>query len=335
MKKMPCDQTCDPGYAHLRTVLDKYPKLREVSKTANIDESEFASLSRDAFAWPGERRFPLHTREHAALSLGYRKLASNVPIEVDASLEKAAEVYDLDMSVYTAEQTEKVAEVFQYVFPEKKRFLVKTAEDVKLAEERLRVCYPQLTVEDRLEGAQRLCKLAKDFGVSLHPSTEKLACFTITSTQRLRDWLDARSTVSRADVYREAYTKLASSLDGVAPEFKDKDVQVKLASAIHDLDKEAGLTKYYGRKLPDPLRTVFNSEKLAENTLELGTGLMLDKQKLATLPLTFWQDLLGNDVAAEISSDGETVNPEALMQLLPTLPNDIKAIAQQQLAAYQ
>jgi hypothetical protein len=39
-------------------------------------------------------------------------------------------------------------------------------------------------------------------------------------------------------------------------------------------------------------------------------------------------------VASEISSDGETVNPEALMQLLPTLPDDIKAVAQKQLAAY-
>jgi hypothetical protein len=335
MKKIAYDQTCDPGYAYLRAVLDRYPALKEISKTANIDESEFSGLPDTAFAWPQERRYPLHTKEHTALSLGYRKLANSAPVEVDKELEKAAAVYGIDPAIYATPQIEKVASSAQYIFPEKKRFLVKTAEDVKLAEQRLHECYPRLTIEDRLEGLMRLRKIAQVHDVSLHPSTVKLASFTLTSTKKLKDWLEARSTVSRADVFRDAYTKLASSLDGVASEFKDRDVQVKLASAIHNLDQEAGLTKYYGRKLPDPLRTVFNSEKLAEDTLELGTGLMLNKNKLAALPLSFWSDLLGDDVAREISSDGESVNPEALMQLLPTLPNDLKAIAQKQLAAYK
>jgi hypothetical protein len=328
------DQTCDPGYSRLRVVLDRYPALKDVAKTANIDEDEFAGLPDDSFAWPGQRRFPLHTREHAALSMGYRKMASTVPSEVDAMLEKAASVYEIDPSIFEAPQAEKTASEDRYVFPEKQRFLVKTAEDVKLAEQRVRECYPQLTVEDRAEGLFRLCKFAKELGVTLHPSTEKLAGFTLTSTQRLRDWIGARQEVTRGSVYSDAFAKIAESLDGVAPEFHDRDVQVKLAGAIHELDKEAGLTPLYGKKLPDPIQTVFNSDKLAAETLELGTGMMLNKQKLATLPLSFWTDLLGESVASEISSDGETVNPEALMQLLPTLPDDIKAVAQKQLAAY-
>lgn len=329
------DQTCDPGYAHLRVVLDRFPALKEVAKTAAMDDKEFSQLADDAFAWPGKRKYPLHTREHAALSLGYRKLANErVPAGVDALLEKAASVYELDPGIYAYAETEKTASEEEYVFPEKQRFLVKTAEDVKLAEQRMHECYPQLSVEDRAEGMFRLCKLAKQFEVTLHPSTEKLAGFTITSTQRLRDWLGARQEVTRGQVYSAAYEKLAQELDGVAPEFKDRDIQVKLASAIHELDKEAGLTPLYGRKLLDPIRTVFNSEKLAEDSLELGTGMLLDKNKLATLPLSFWTDLLGDSVASEISTDGQTVNPELLAQVLPTLPNDIKAIAQKQLAAY-
>lgn len=328
------DQTCDPGYSHLRVVLDRFPALKDVAKTANIDDDEFASLPDNSFAWPGQRRFPLHTREHAALSMGYRKIASKVPAEVDQMLEKAASVYEIDPSIFEAPVVEKTAAETRYVFPEKKRFLVKTAEDVKLAERRIRECYTQLTVEDRAEGLFRLSKFAKELGVALHPSTEKLAGFTLTSTRRLRDWLGARQEVTRGSVYSDAFAKIAASLEGVAPEFHDRDVQVKLAGAIHELDKEAGLTKLYGRKLPDPIQTVFNSEKLAADTLELGTGMMLNKQKLSALPLSFWTDLLGPSVSQEISSDGETVDPEALMQLLPTLPADIKAIAQKQLAGY-
>ena len=266
--------------------------------------------------------------------MGYRKTASAVPSEVDAMLEKAAAVYEIDPSVFETSGAEKTASEERYVFPEKKRFLVKTASDIKLAEERIRECYTQLTIEDRAEGLFRLTKLAEEFGVSLHPSTVKLAGFTLTSTRKLRDWIDARKEATRGQVFSAAYEKLSASLEGVAPEFHDREVQVKIAGALHELDREAGLTRLYGKKLPDPIQTVFNSEKLASDTLELGTGMMLNKQKLAALPLSFWSDLLGPSVAREISSDGETVNPEALMQLLPTLPDDIKAIAQKQLAAY-
>lgn len=329
------DQTCDPGYAHLRVVLDRFPALKEVAKTANIAEEEFTGLPDSSFAWPGRRRFPLHTREHAALSLGYRKLAASVPPEVDEMLEKAASVYELEEGLFEVSESEKTAASQEtYIFPEKQRFLVKTAEDVRLAETRIREIYPTLTIEDRAEGMFRLCKLAKEFGVTLHPSTEKLAGFTLTSTQRLKDWLGARKEVTRGTVFSDAFDKIAQQLEGVAPEFHDREIQTKIASAIHELDKEAGITHLYGRKLPDPIQTVFNSEKLAENTLELGTGMMLNKQKLAALPLSFWTDLLGENIASEISSDGETVNPEALMQILPTLPDDIKAVAQKQLAAY-
>ena len=63
--------------------------------------------------------------------------------------------------------------------------------------------------------------------------------------------------------------------------------------------------------------------------------MMIDKNKLAALPLSFWEDLLGPDVAKEISPDGQTVDANILAQLLPTLPADTMAVAQRQLAAYK
>lgn len=328
------DQTCDPGYSYLRTLVARYPKLGEFTKTANIDEGEFSQLPDTAFAWPSERRYPIHTKEHTALSIGYRKLAAQkVPIEVDRTLEKAAHIYEIVDALY-AEATEKKALSASYIFPEKQRFMVKSAEDVKLAEQRLRELYTQLSVEDRAEGFQRLRKYARELGVALHPSTEKLAGFTLTSTQRLRDWLDARQEVTRGQVFSEAFEKISSTLDGVAPEFKDEEIQIDLVKAIHKLDKEAGLEKLYGKKLPDPIQTVFNTEKRAEDTVEIGTGFLTDKDRLSSVPLSFWEDVLGEDVVSEISQDNETVDPNMLMQILPTLPNDLKAIVQRQLTAY-
>jgi hypothetical protein len=334
---MAYDQTSDPGYANLRVVLDHFPQLKEVAKTASFSEGEFDALPDTAFAWPGKRRYPLHTREHAALSLGYRKLASErVPAEVDGMLKQAADAYELEDAIYAKIEIEKTASAPEdYVFPEKKRFLVKTAEDVKLAEQRMYECYRQMSIEDRAEGMFRLCKLAEAHQVSLSPSTLKLAGFTLTSTRKLKDWIEARKEATWGSVFSSAYSKIAESLNGVAPEFNDREVQVKLAQAIHVLDKESGLTKLYGRKLLDPIQTVFNSDKLAAETVEVGTGMFLKKSNVTALPLSFWQDLLGDDITQEISSDGQTVDPESLMALLPTLPSDLKAVVQKQLAAYQ
>ena len=37
------------------------------------------------------------------------------------------------------------------------------------------------------------------------------------------------------------------------------DDLIKVSSAINTLDKEAGFVKYYGRNLPDPVETIFNT----------------------------------------------------------------------------
>ena len=114
------DQTNDPGYSRLRVLVDRFPALREVSKTANIAHDEFAKLADTAFAWPGQRKFPIHSKEHAALSIGYRKLANEkVPPFVDAELEKAASMYDIDEEVFTPVETVKEASEEIWLLPEK------------------------------------------------------------------------------------------------------------------------------------------------------------------------------------------------------------------------
>jgi hypothetical protein len=49
--------------------------------------------------------------------------------------------------------------------------------------------------------------------------------------------------------------------------------------------------------------------------------------------LTFWEDALGPDIVAEIAPNGQ-LDPEALAQILPTLPQDLKNTLTTQLAAY-
>lgn len=329
------DQTNDPGFSHLRVIVDRYPVLREMSKTAGLDPEEFTSLPDTAFAWPARRQFPIHNKEHTALSFGYSKTASALPTDVRETLEKAADVYGIDKKVFDNPVIEKVASDETWLLPDKKRFRVAAADDVKVAEKVLTEKYAGLTVEDRAEAFLNLKKVAERFHIKLSPSTEKLAGFTVTSTKALKDWVEARKEASLrlGSMLHEAYAKMAELYTDVDPYIVDRPTQIKLAQLIHGLDKQAGLTKYYGKKLPDPIQTVFNTTKLASEMINIG-GTQFDTATLESLPVTFWQDALGEDVAQEIAPAG-AVNGETLKQIIPTLPADLKQILARQLKAYK
>ncbi len=328
---MTIDQTNDPGFGTLVAVARRFPGLQEMAKTAELDESEYADLPASAFAWESRRKFPIHNKAHAAISLGYRKVASAVPSEVDEKLKKAAMAYGIDTSVFEEPEEVKTASN-EFFLLENGRFRVASKEDVEYAEKALLRKYAQLTPQERAEAFTNLGKVASHFEVPLQPSTQKLAGFTVTSTQKLVDWVEARQAAAEQleAAAAGAYAKLASAYKGSSPYIADRPTQVKLAALLDELDTQTGVNQYYGKSLPDPLQTVFNTEKIAADQIMIGS-LMIDKAKLAGLPLSFWQSLLGDDVAKEISTDGEP-DIDKIAPILPTLPQDLAIVAQRQLA---
>jgi len=328
------DQSCDAGFATLRTLMEKYPTLRTFAKTANLDSNEFEKLSSDSFAWPAERKFPIHTPQHTALSVGYSKVAKEVPAGVASMLEKAAEIHGVSSELFEAAQQEKVAAEEDYLLPERKRFKVTSPEDVSLAEEAYRMKYAQLSVEDRAEAGNNLVKYAKKHEVPLHSSTKKLAGLTLTDTATFKDWMGARAeaALQAKSPLASAFQKLAEEFTNVEPYVYDRNDQFKLASTVSHLDKEAGLTQHYGRKLLTPIETVFNTDIPRDAFVKVGSSLA-NRGMLQQMPLSFWKDALGDDIAKEIAPGGE-VDPDMLEQIIPTLPADLKAALETQLAAY-
>jgi hypothetical protein len=327
------DQTKDPGYAYLRVIVDKFPAVREMCKTASMEPEAFASLPKEAFAWPEKRMFPVNNREQTALSLGYVKVASGVPEHVQRLVEDAADLYDIPADAYAPAQT-KVASEPTYLLPERQRFAVHSAADVKAVETAYHYKYAQLSVEDRIQAGYNLTKVAEQFGVDLEPSTQKLAGFTMTNTAALRDCLRARAVAAEkvASPMSEVFTKMAEAFNGVQPLLDDHAEQLQLAMLIDGLDKQAGITHFYGKKLYDPMKSVFNTEKFASAFMKTA-GALQNKALLQQLPLDFWKDALGDDIAKEIAPNGQ-VDVTTLEQILPTLPADMKATLERQLAAY-
>jgi len=328
------DQSCDAGFATLRTLVERYPTLRDFAKTANLDSSEFEKLSADSFAWPSERKFPIHTPQHTAISVGYSKLAARIPTGVTAILEKAAEIHGVTAEVFDEVQPEKIASEDNYLLPERKRFRVSSPADLPLVEEAYRMKYAQLSIEDRAEAGNNLVKFAAQHDVELHASTKKLAGLTMTSTAVFKDWMGARAEAATQmkSPLAAAFDKLAEAYTNVESFIHDRSDQLKLAATVSQLDKEAGITHYYGRKLPTPIETVFNTD-LASNDFVKVSSALANKAMLQQLPLSFWEDTLGEDITKEIAPGG-VVNPEMLEQIIPTLPDDLKASLETQLAAY-
>ena len=318
------DQFSDPALGILVKHLHEMPALEAFVKTAEMDSNVAAALPNTAFAWPDERKFPIHTPEHAALSYAYTsKTAGIVPPFVEDAIKQALEVYGVPESVFERVK-EAAEEPSAYLLPERRLFAVKTAEDVEHAQSSLVDQMEKLPLEDRATACSNLVKIAKVTNTTLHPRVMKLAGFVVSDTHKVRTWLEARAEACDTTHTSEkvAYQALADGLHRAPAESADREGLIKLASAIAQLDESAGLVRHYDRKLPDPLQTVFNTEKTAAGTIDVD-GKLCSLSKLAAMPLSFWEDLGGKEMVDEIAPGG-VMNNQKLAEVIATLPLDLK-----------
>lgn len=321
----PVDQFSDPVMAHLvKRVMDR-PKLAAALADFEVDPQELETLPDSAFAWGEKRAFPIHTREHAMLSRVYRENVPNVPAYVDAAIKEACDVYEIDPSLYAAPKVAAApASTEDFLLPEQRRLRVTEAGHVKEAAEQLRNEGSRLSVVNRALASSRLVEKAAFFGVRIRPEIFKMAGLTVTARQPLVDWLEARCEAAPVE-YKDGYAKLAQAVRRMPEEMRDRAQQVKLAEAIEELDVMSGLDRHYDRRLPDPLATVFNTEKVAGPGVNLA-GRFVPMARVAEYPSTFYSDVLGPDIVREASDGVGGMDPVRLAAVLETLPVDMQRL---------
>lgn len=323
------DQSNDHVMAHLmRRVADR-PKLASAVADIDVDRESLKTLPDSAFAWPEKRAFPIHSPEHTMLSRVYREGAT-VPAYVDRALKEASDVYGLNEHLFAgtpAPQTKTAGDA--YLLPERQRLRVTDAREAKTAEEQLRTQAHKLSVTDRARAANRLTEKAAALGVSLRPEIQKMAGMTVTDTRQLADWIDARAAAS-SDAYKDSYQKLASCVRTLPYELRDRDLQVKLAEALHTLDTTSGVSRHYNRKLLDPMMTVFNTAKTAGAGVNLA-GRHVPLERLAAYEPSFFADVLGPDIVREASDSSGHIDTVRLAQVLETLPVDMQRVLSAQI----
>lgn len=321
----------DPAWGTMRSLFDRHPKVASFVGDLSIPDSPDA-LPDHAFADQSTRRFPIHEKRAAALSYLYAREQA-VPRSVMLTIKEALSAYDLDEKMFEPEQAKVAAlAASDCLFPDMGAWPIRTSDEVKMAQEALHREAHKLQPEARVEAYGRLYKRAQELGVALDARSHKYAGFVETDARELRDNLRARAvlvekTSSVGDAVRgkirDAFNKLASTVEEKPGAFRSRPNQVKLASAVAELDAQAGVTGRYDRGLPDPMATVFNTTKIARSDdLDLA-GTRVSLSKLASLPSSFYADALGDDFARELAPGG-SVSTTKLAEILPTLPLDMK-----------
>ena len=326
------DQFNDPAFGVLFHQVTKMSALEAFVKEASIESQDYDALPDSAFAWPDERRFPIHTKEHAAMSYAYSKLASKLPVEVTANIKVALDVFGVPEDIFNETKTASVVPAeADYLIPDLKLFVVKTAADVDFAQRQLVEGIQKLDLEHRAVACGNLVKKADELGATLHPMVLKLAGLTVSDVSQARRWLEARVEATKDGNIKMAYQTLADGLQRRGAELKNRPELLKLASVIAELDQKAGLDKHYDRKLPDAVQTVFNTTKLASSCVDIA-GSMIPLAKLAAMPSSFWSDLGGSELSNEVAPGG-VVDAQKLATVLETLPLDLKIVLRSQMRA--
>jgi hypothetical protein len=332
MPNLAIDQFSDPSFKKLAECIKDQPAFEPLIKKAHLDNDEHAALPNSAFAWENERLFPLHTAEHAALSYLYAtSKTASVPAHVVSALTSALDVYGVSIPAQEKVAAAPVMSTEDYLLPARQRWLVTSAEGVKLAEQALRDNKSVLPIEEQAQAAVRLVKKAQAYDVELSSDTIRTAGLVMSDLDTVRHWVEVRANLAPENV-KVAYQQLSDGLGKSTGMSSDRPALIKLASMLNDLDKQAGFDAAAGRKMYDPLATVFNTDKVAEETVDLA-GTSASLRKLAMLPDSMYGDCFGDDVIPELSSGGR-LDATKIAQVLPTMPRDLLQSFSRQIRAY-
>lgn len=318
----------DATLTRLFAALEDRPRALEAVKNASFDPDTAASLPDSAFAWDGERRFAIHTKEDTIASIAYRaKFAGHVPLFVDERLNDAAEAYGLEDVLFQSTTPKIAAAPVEYAVPSEERLPLGNKVQVKIAEEVLLRDGHKLPLAERVEAFAKVAGHAMAMGLPTHPDTGAYAGLNACNKRMLCDRIGMRAATTKVAGMSDVFDKLEAGLAYLPEVITDRPTLLKLAGCLEELDTMAGLEPHYGKRVFDPMKTVFNGgEKIAARGGDM-TADGLDVMKLMRLPTQVWDDVDVPELG-KLAQDGDNLR---FKQAYETLPLDIKLVLKRQM----
>lgn len=329
MERQYYDQFSDPSFRRVFKLVQANPEIEEHVKTASIDIEDNEKRADHAFAWPERRLFPIDSPPHAYLSKLFIEKQAGVPEVVKTRCDKALALYGVEVQIHEKTAAESEPSADEYLLPEIRRLRVKTASDVSLASDAIQRNYKKMDVNTRARACTNLVKKAAEYNTALPIEILKFAGATICDTQKLKDWIEARAEATLDPQLSYGFRKMAEEVSRLPRLCGDRDELVKVADTLTQLDDAAGLARYYDRALLDPLSAVFNTDKIADEVIDVA-GQQIPLETLLAIDPEVYKDTLGEDLAGEfVRPDG--IDAEQLKIILPTVPYDLQKVLASQI----
>ena len=315
------DQNNDVTFSTLSTLIAEFPNLGETVKCAQVGVEVRERLPVSSFADRTNRRFPVHTSADAILSKAYATKVANLAEGVMSEIDTALAMYGVSEDIFTTAKVASVEDEVTYLLEEQKKIPFGSSTSIKEAEEQVYVNRKKLTPKTLSDASTKLIKEAYSRGEEVSLWTLKYSGLVQSDTEEASRWIEARADKAPTSKLQTAFGKLAEVVKHVDSTI-DRDQLIKVASTLGSLDEEAGFTSFYGKKLPDPISTIFNTKLAMQPMVDMGSKQVPLEALLAVDPRTYG-DLLGDDILDEIASEGELV-PETLAEIFETLPKDMQ-----------
>lgn len=328
--------------------LDKAYNMPDYVKQAEVESfnpEELDQLPPQAFADPGHRHYPCHTKAATWVSMGYfLQDLDNVPEGQQESLfnnfEKFAKYYHMEddyaqLLQKTINQEKQASLVPVNNSPKLTEFggSIGNVEEICKAASWLVRQANKLPLAKRSEMANRIIKQADAFGVRLpeRESLEQTAGIGVNEPQEIIGLMHIRASMSKNAEYADELNGLADRLTAAKfPPFST--IWMKVACAIDDFDKMAGLMHYRETgDMPLPEEVVFaipqaEIKKAESATVQLQNGRVYQLSKLAELGRDKYEEVMDSDVVDAIFFH-DMFDKEAAAEILATIPRfDVEAL---------
>lgn len=325
------DQFTDKHNAMLVDIAKDNPDTVRQVKEASVSRPD--DLDDHHFAFPEIRKFPIYNVKQAKLSRLYAQhQEDDVPDPVMNRIDKTIRLNGEDPDDVGSSASKEASAndaLDHYLLPEKKRLFVGSQEDVKEASRALLENQKRLKTASLNQASMRLVKKASEYDVDadqLPTDVYKYAGMTDCDAGKLLDSIEARAQACKTLDDRQTFDKLATVIKRKFPAtgvIENRHELTKIASALSDADERAGLEDEYGIRLEDPMKAVFNREKVSAQQIKLGP-LKLTAAQIGHIPTEKFEDILGREFGCD-SGDREFI------AILESLPDDMKQLLGRQL----
>jgi len=314
-----------------------------------------SELPKEAFALESKRLYPMFDKASAWLSSRYfTESAKEIPepsrLMVEGKLKKACSLFGIEWPRETRKpEMAKLAES-DYAMVEKFedksviKYPVNTKESTDHSIRQFGGECALYPVEWRRTTAEKLLKRAGDFGIDVHPSSPvlKYTCRT-KSPETIKMSMHLRARYTKSEEFSNLYRDL---IEKSAQEHPDT-----IMGVVELLDNASGLARLWDNGIPDPYLSIYKKaeEKKEDTDKDLKIEAVKDKREeddddgcdeteskhasqsitlaernvplsqLTQMPIEWYSDLLGEDIADEIADDGE-IDEEKLKMILASLP---------------